>query len=319
MKYRTLIIFIPICFVFAACEERDIPDAGQSEMLMLFSAADISTADANADADNLPEEYNIFNLSIFLTDPGSEAITEQFVHQPFTSMSNGSVVNCKSVKLPLDPAMLTRKDIYVIANCRDVSALNAIQTVNDIKALKTPLATAVSGLSATGGLPMYGESLNVNLNQSTTDNPTSIMLSRTCAKLRITIKFPNVGWVGVNNQFIVENAASYTYYKYISENLPNPDLLNYPRTNFTTAGSYQYTAVAYVYESATAPRVKLYTTINGTERMYTVASNFPIPARNYLYDIDIQIYKPGYVNPELKIKITEYNKSYDTNFKNKRS
>ncbi|GHS99738.1 hypothetical protein FACS189421_10740 [Bacteroidia bacterium] len=286
---RLFPILLLIGFFAAACDENtvEIPEK-QSGVSMLLTP--LRSANALNDPDNLVDEYAIVNLHVFLANPGTATITNKFINQAFTSANDTTILNSQWVTLPLDPSTLTNKDIYVIANCDDVASLNAVQTVSDIQALKTPQATAAAGLTTARGLPMYGQFLNANLITSTTANPLTVMLTRTCAKMRVTLTFTGASYIGSNNTFAIENAAAYTYYvKNDTFKIATSNLVNYPQMTFTQNTAQQFQAITYVYESLQLPRLHLYTTLNGTPTEFIASANFPLPVRNYLYDIQIQI------------------------------
>jgi hypothetical protein len=289
---RLLPILLLIGFFAAACDENTvvIPEK-QSEVSMLLMP--LRSANAVNDPDNLAAEYNIVNLHIFLANAGTATITDKFINQAFTSANDPTILNSQLVNLPLDPSTLTNKDVYVIANCADVTSLNAVQTVSDIQALQTPQATTADGLTTAGGLPMSGQILNVNLITSTAANPLTVMLTRACAKIRVTLTFTGVSYIGSNNEFAIENAAAYTYYvKNDTFKIATSNLVDYPQMEFTENTTQQFQAITYVYESLQLPRLHLYTTLNGTPTEYIASANFPLPVRNYLYDIAIQILPP---------------------------
>jgi hypothetical protein len=290
---RLFPILLLIGFFTAACDENTvvIPEK-QSGVSMLLTT--LRSANAVNDPDNLAAEYNIVNLHVFLANPGAATITNKFIDQAFTSANDPTILNSQWVNLPLDPSTLTNKDVYVIANCDDLASLNAVQTVSDIQALKTPQATAAAGLTTDRGLPMYGQFLNANLITSTTDNPLTVMLTRACAKMRVTLTFTDASYVGSNNSFAIENAAAYTYYvKNDTFKIATSNLVNYPQMAFTSNTTQQFQAITYIYESLQLPRLHLYTALNGTPTEYIASANFPLPVRNYLYDIAIQILPPA--------------------------
>ncbi|MDR0865104.1 MAG: hypothetical protein LBO74_09275 [Candidatus Symbiothrix sp.] len=281
-------------FLFTACgEDIDSPEEKPEtpEVSIVFAPLK-SAADAATDPDNLATEYAILNLSIFLTDASSNTVTDKFIHQSFTSLTDTSIMNCKLVTLPLDPATIPAKDIYVIANFDDTNSMSAVRTLDDLKALQTPAINSPNILTTERGLPMYGETFNVDFTK-TTDTPPSVMLIRTCAKIRVKLLFPDATWVGTDNKFAIENAPKYTYFvKNPNFTIPTTDLFDYPRIVFIENTPQEYVNTTYVYESTSVPRLHLYTTIAGTAKEYLADSSFPLPVRNYLYDIEIQILKP---------------------------
>lgn len=275
---------------FSGCSEQvEVVPEKQPEVSLVFEA--LRNSNATDDPDNLSTEYAIKNVSIFLTDASSATITHKYVYQSFTSLNTNSIRNCQLVNLPLDPATVSLKDIYVIANCDDSNGLNAIQTLDDLKALKTPTLIMPNILTTERGLPMYGETLGVNLGN--TADTASVQLTRLCAKIRVKLLFPDAAWIGTNNQFAMENVAAYAYYvknSYLT--FPASVPVNYPMIDMIQTATQEFTNTTYIYESATAPRLHLSTVVNQTVKDYMAESNFPQPVRNYLYDIEIQILSP---------------------------
>jgi hypothetical protein len=292
-----LVLFLVAAAIFTGCEDSDgIPVEKQTGVYIRFMPQR-NTKAAN-DTDNLPEEYAINDLSIFLTEVGSNTVVNKYVHQSFSPVND----TAKLVALPLDPTTVARKDVYVIANCADITSLNAIQTLDDMKALQTPLATTTAGLATTQGLPMYGQSLNTNLSNTSVGNPALVPLIRACAKLQITLSFPDNSWIGTGNEFMIENAAPYTFYiKNNSFTFNASDLISYPQIAFNQIDVQNYQCIAYVYESSQAPALHVYTTINSTAKEYIVDSNFPLPVRNNFYDIQIQIFPPANANTKSNV------------------
>ncbi|MDR0811912.1 MAG: hypothetical protein LBN23_06560 [Paludibacter sp.] len=276
-----------------------------------YTPMQFSIAAADDETDNLAGEYKIVNISVFLADANSNTISDKFVHQSFTSITSG-IQNCKSVNLPLDPTIIPRKDVYVIANFADNAALQAISTVDDIKRLKTPQITNTQTLDTIIGLPMYGESRNVNLSIATAAAPAQITLIRACAKLRITLTFPDASWLGTNSNFVIENAAPYTYFvKNDTANIAQSAFVNYQPINFTAVSAQQFVGIAYVYEASVSPRLHIFTTIDGARHNYTASSNFPLPVRNYLYDIDVQILKSAQT---VKVRMKKHTTAADDRY-----
>jgi hypothetical protein len=282
-----IFLFVLLLFQFGCSEEIVVPETETGVTLLLAPLRA-----ATDDADNLPAEYNILNLSIFLTDAGSNTITDKFVNQPFSAATDVSIMNCKLVNLPTELSAQPAKDVYVIANFDNVAAMNAVQTVDDLKALQTPTLVTPNILTTGRGLPMFGETDAVDFSTATTDNPPSVMLIRTCAKIRVTLTFPDATWVGTENMFVIENAPAYTYFVPNSFALPSTAFFDYPRIMFSQNSPQEFVSTTYIYESSTPPRLHLYTTVNGVAKDYLANSNFPLPVRNYLYDIQIQILKP---------------------------
>jgi len=236
------------------------------------------------DDDNLLSEQTVTNLSIFFTEPSSGLITAKYVYTGFSSFDD-----YKLVTLPLDPATLLTKDIYIIANHNDKAALEAVSTIDDIRAMITPLVNKNNNLAAEHGLCMYGNTLNFNFN-SGSNTPAIVNMERTCAKMRINVTFPGNPTLSTDNTFLIENMATYTH-------VVKRDLLTLPQSAYythaaalplTDNGSQKYVNTVYVYESNQIPVLHLYTNIGNSQQSYS--ANLPKPARNYLYDIDIMVY-----------------------------
>jgi hypothetical protein len=248
---------------------------------------------ATDEADNLPEEYAVLNLSLFLTDAGSEDVTDRFVHQPSTSVRSVDMLNCRRVSLPLDAAVLSRKDIYVVANYDDKATLESIRTLDDLRALTTPKLQGTRYMITTErGLPMYGEALDVDMSRLE-EAPLNMMLQRLCAKIEVLVDFTDPTWVGTNNRFAIDNAASYTYFVPNSSfSIAAADLVSYPGIMMEQLSDTQFRHISYVYESMTLPYMQLYTVVGGKLREYVAKDNFPLPVRNRLYHVLIEMLPP---------------------------
>jgi hypothetical protein len=289
---RIHLIVILIVAAFTGCENDDGLNPGhQQEVYIRF--APMTNTKVAGDSDNLPKEYEIKNLSIFLTDRGSTTVSHKFVYQSISSIDNTSIKNYKQVVLPLDPASVTNMDVYVISNYTDAAALNMVQTLGDIRQLKTPSAPISGDMVEDQGLPMYGQALNTNLSNTSAANPAEITLIRACAKLRISVTFTDVSWIGTDNGFMVENAMPYTFYvKNDSFDFNPSDLIAYPRIeldqNQTNVSVFE--GIAYLYEALYMPKLHIYTTIDGSPKDYVLDTNLPVPVRNNLYDLQVQIF-----------------------------
>lgn len=242
---------------------------------------------AAGDPDDLPAEYAVKDLSVFLVAPGGNTVLNRFVHTGFTPSGD----SCTLVSLPLNPATVAFRDIYVVANCNDIASLNAITVVGDIQALATPQGALTSAVMLSGGLPMYGQAANVNLGGTSAASPAGITLTRACAKLRVTLE--NAA-AGTDNAFIVENAAPYTLYAPGTALPFSPaELITYPQVALDPVSAGTYRGITYIYESMQVPRLKIRTSIDGTAREYVAGPNFPLPVRGYLYDITIRVLPSG--------------------------
>ncbi|GAB6119706.1 hypothetical protein JCM30204_49470 [Dysgonomonas termitidis] len=273
-------------FLLTACHNDGEPfqETPREASLVLRPAPGLKAA---ADPDDLPAEYAVKDLSVFLAAPGGNTVLNRFIHTGFTP----SGADCTLVSLPLDPATVAFRDIYVVANCNDIASLNAILSVNDIKALATPQGPLTTAVMLSSGLPMYGQAANINLGGTSAASPAGITLTRACAKLRITLENPAAG---ADNAFIVENTAPCTLYAPGNPlTFGTPELIAYPQAALdpVTAGTYQ--GITYVYESAQPPRLRILTSIDGTDREYVAGPNFPLPVRGYLYGISVRVLPSG--------------------------
>ncbi|MDR1003923.1 MAG: hypothetical protein LBL97_02785 [Prevotellaceae bacterium] len=251
----------------------------------------LSPTRAAGDADNLPEEYSLLNVSFFLTDAGGSTFTDKFIHQPTApAVSTGAdCLGCRKVTLPAELATATRKDIYVVANFDDAERLASLATVADLQALATPKRLVNSNLNIDRGLPMYGMSADVDLSS----NALRVMLQRICAKLRVTLTFTDPSWVGSRNRIEMHDVAPYTYFMpRTGFGVPANELINYSQVTLTQISEQTFRGVIYLYESNTLPYLQLYTVVDGKEKIYTAKDHFPLPVRNRLYDVEIEMLPP---------------------------
>ncbi|MDR0982246.1 MAG: hypothetical protein LBM07_03240 [Culturomica sp.] len=251
----------------------------------------IATRAQNYDSNELPEEYALNNLSIFLTDTSSNIITHKFVYVPYSSVDGELPTESKLVTLPIDVSILTVKDVYVIANCDNEAAFNAVKTLDDLQALKTKKLVYPTMINTTRGLPMYGELGKVDFRKSI-EIPQCIYLNRICSKIRVRLYFADAGWIGLRPNFILENVASFGNYSPVPAKAGENDLVNYPAIYFEMISQQEYAGIAYIYESSVAPQLRLRFVLNGVEKEYVTDPGFPVPVRNYLYDIELTVYKP---------------------------
>jgi hypothetical protein len=265
-------------------EEKAAAETGEVAMVMAASSEDIY---------NLPEEYAILNLSIFMADAGGEKITDKFVFTSFVAEPSSGTAGCKKVTFPSSFAPTGRKDIYVIANHDNAATLNAIATVSDLRALRTPRILQGHLIAYERGLPMYGESLDVALS-ATAAEPPHITLTRTCAKVDLTFSFPDPTWVGTNNRFTILQAQSYTYYMPNTTVIPTTDLVRYPEiTVLPQSDPSIFNAVIYIYESKQYPSyISFKTVVKGRNKEYVVDTGVPLPVRNHMYSVLVEILHP---------------------------
>ncbi|MBF0647969.1 DUF4906 domain-containing protein [Dysgonomonas sp. GY75] len=287
MKTGILYQALSLAFLLlSACHDGDQPFTGPPREVSLVLTAAPSLKAAGG-PDDLPAEYAVKDLSVFLAAPGGTAVLNSFIHTGFSPSGD----HCTLVSLPLDPAAAAFRDIYVVANCGDIASLNAVTSVGDIKALATPQGPLTTAVMLSSGLPMYGQAATINLGGTSPASPAGIALTRACAKLRVTLE--NAG-AGADNAFIVENAAPCTLYAPGNPlTFGAPDLIAYPQVALDPVSTGEYEGITYIYESIESPRLRILTSINGTDREYVASSNFPLPVRGYLYDISIRVLPSG--------------------------
>jgi hypothetical protein len=279
-------VFSLALLLLPACQNDSEPlvETAREVSLVLTAAPSLKAAGG---PDDLPAEYAVKDLSVFLAAPGGTAVLNSFIHTGFSPSGD----HCTLVSLPLDPAAAPFRDIYVVANCGDMASLNAVTSVGDIKALATPQGPLTTAVMSASGLPMYGQAANINLGGTSPTSPAGITLTRACAKLRVTLE--NAG-AGADNAFIVEYAAPYTLYAPGNPlTFGAPDLIAYPQAALDPVSTGEYEGITYIYESAQPPRLRILTSMNGAGREYVASSNFPLPVRGYLYDISIRILPSG--------------------------
>lgn len=296
MKKIYLFILVMAIAFFAGCETDDEMMIEKQADKVYFAFSPLANIVTRA-ADNLPEEYAIKNLSVYLTEVGSKTIVNSYPNIAFTPADPNpanDTLNHKLMTLPLDPTTVGRKDIYVIANHQ--GTLPSVTTIDELKAIQTPEATTAAGLLVANGLPMYGTLLNANLSNTSAEAPAIVPLSRVCAKFRVTLTFVDATYAGTDNSFTMKNVPTYTYY---GENAEVSDtLITYPATPVSSIGTLKYQGVAYAYESTTMPGITVNTTISGDVKAYKIDTNLPVSSRNNLYDINVEIYKPVVISGE---------------------
>jgi hypothetical protein len=276
--------------VIVSCEksplaEKEATESGDRINLTL-------SAQAGSDAVyNLPEEYAILNLSIFVADAGGETFTDKFVYQSFTANPSASDPSCQKVIFPSTFRPTGNKDIYVIANHDNAAALRAINSVSNLRALRTPRLSQGHLIPFERGLPMYGESLDVAVSN---EEPLHVTLTRTCAKIDFTLSFPDPTWVGTNNRASILEAQSYTYYVPNTTPIPRADLVQYPEVTLRPQPDpSQFKAIIYIYESRYyLSYISLKTVVNGKNKEYVIKSGVPLPVRNHMYSVLMEVYHP---------------------------
>lgn len=239
------------------------------------------------DEDNLANEQTINNISLFFTEPSTTAVTDKYIHTGFTISGDYQLIT-----LPVQPADLLVKDIYVVANFNDQTTLEAITSIDQLKELHTPEVNKTNNLEPLNGFCMYG-TLSAFDFTDTSIQPATIPLVRTCAKLRISLTFPQDPMLSITNSYLIQNAASYTYVvPNATHVLVQSDYFNFAAPlPLTDNGSQVYMSNTYVYEASQAPVITLYVHINNSTTQTEFTANLPIPVRNHLYDIAMEVYE----------------------------
>ncbi|MDR0907572.1 MAG: hypothetical protein LBM63_03045 [Rikenellaceae bacterium] len=284
---------LAVCAVvwgFASCEEPAIVDEPWVEQSV---AVDMTLAALGGSEAiyNLPVEYAILNLSIFVADAGSETFTNKFVYQTFSANTSSDDPSCKRVTFPSTFKPVGAKDVYVIANHDNAASLSAINTVADLRALRTPRLSQGHLIPFERGLPMYGESFGVEFSEA---EPVHIHLTRTCSKIDFNLSFPDPTWVGTNNRAAILEAQSYTYYVPNSTEIPATDLVQYPEVILRPQPDpTKFQATIYIYESRYyLSYISIKTVVAGKNKEYVINSNVPLPVRNHMYTVLVEILHP---------------------------
>lgn len=238
-----------------------------------------------ADEDNLESEQVINTIALFLTEPSSQEIAFKYLNMGSINM-NGY----RLIALPLQLSELQKKDVYLITNYGNVD-LSAVNTMDDIKELTTPAVDKNHDLDPDEGFCMYGELLNYDF--TTLDASAIVNVERTCAKYRVTLSFPDNPVLSTDNTFVIANEASYTHIvDGLRAGIPESDYFNIADPVILEPdGTGKYINAIYMYEAEKAPKIYIYTRINNSSQKQEFSTELPAPYRNYIYDIDIQIYE----------------------------
>lgn len=289
MKKIALYIAFIISIAFVGCsQDEDEIKVEKTQNISLFINPVNNIRTKVIDDDNLASEQTINDLSIFLTDPSTDAITNKYIHQSFTSAEEG----CKIISLPITPDEAQTKDIYVVANFNDAASLNALSSIAALKQLATPQTDATNLLDPAKGFAMFGETLNFNFTTQT-ETLVPVEMVRTVAKIRVKLTFADTDYIGTNNSFLIENAAQYTFLDNSGSSIPSDAYFNYttPVALNRGANSQEFNNTTYIYESGASPIMNVSTTIGNPAEVKQYTINLPQPERNHLYDVDIQIFK----------------------------
>lgn len=237
------------------------------------------------DADNLKSEETINTIALFLTEPSSKEIAYKYVNIGSMDMDE-----YRLIALPLQLSELQKKDVYMITNYGNAD-LSAVNTLDDIEKLTTPTVDKNHDLDPDEGFCMYGELLNYDFTD--TNSSAIVNVERTCAKYRITLTFPDNPALSTDNTFVIANEASYTHIvEGLRGGLSNSDYFNITDPIVLEPdGTGKYMNTIYMYEAEKAPQIYLYTRMNNSLLKQEFSTELPMPYRNYIYDINIQIYE----------------------------
>lgn len=283
---RSIYIFLFVVVLSAAgCGKDNTPspvgggDAGVRLLIRMPTAYTPGSRTVNDD--NLASEQAVYKLSVFLTEPSGSTIIYKYVNSGFSA--SGDILQ---VPLPLDASELLVKDIYVVTNYDNDEILEAIGTVQQLKATQTPSVNKNSNLDPGNGLCMYGTLSGFDFSSGTP----LVTLERTCAKYRFTLTFPQGSDLSTANSVVIANAAAYTFLAENSGQSIDPGAyFNFASPMpLVSDGAGNYSAITYVYEASQAPVMYIYTNMNGEGQTFSAA--LPMPARNFLYDIEIEIH-----------------------------
>jgi hypothetical protein len=295
-----VLVCVTLSCLFASCEKLFLTEENSAESASGGNII-LSAAAGSDNIYNLPEEYAILNISIFVADAGGETFTDKFVYQSFTADPSSGDPSCQKVTFPSNFKPTGNKDIYVIANHDNVATLKAINTVSDLRSLRTPRLSQGHLIPFERGLPMYGESLGVEFSEA---EPMHIKLIRTCSKIDFTLSFPDPTWRGTNNRASILEAQSYTYYVPNTDAIPATDLVQYPEVTLRPQSDPSlFQAIIYIYESRYyLSYISLKTVVNGKNKEYVINSNVPLPVRNHMYSVVMEILHP-LTGPDAKATI----------------
>jgi len=309
-KIYYYIVLVTQLFLYISCSDgNDTYSEQKSISLKLYQQRGFTTK--AIDEDNLAVEQTVKNISVFFTEPSSNTITYKYVNSGFTSVDD-----YKLIDIPLEPSVVKSKDIYIVANYKNTTSLDAVSTVEDLKALTTPAVDKTNNLEPQNGFCMYGATFDFDFDNGT-NTAAIVNMERTCAKIRLNVTFPEDPALSTNNSFLIQKAAKYTY-------VVEKDTVSIPTTDYftfatpialTDNGAGAFTNIAYVYEAGLAPRLYIYTHMGNSPTQQEFSTNLPRPVRNYLYDISIDIYEDSSTTKSFDPNGSNKNYSYKTSIK----
>lgn len=268
-----------------SCSDDHMPEPDINKTAYIKIRQNLFRSATMVDEDNLESEQTIKTIALFLTEPSSTKIVYKYINIGSMDMDK-----YKQVTLPLQESELGKKDIYLITNYGSTN-LSAVETMDDIKKLNTPAVDKNHVLDPNEGFCMYGKLLNFDF--TNTNSSAIVNAERTCAKYKITLTFPENPVLSTDNTFVIANEASYTHIvDGLRGGIQDSDYFNIASPlALEPDGSGKYMNTVYMYEAEKAPQIYVYTRINNSSVKQEFSVDLPVPYRNYMYDIDIQIYE----------------------------
>lgn len=302
--YKLIFIVSIILLCNVSCNDDNMPEPDVDTTAYIKIQQNLFKGATMIDEDNLENEQVINTIALFLTEPSSQKITYKYIN-----IGSVNVDGCRLIALPLQLSELQKKDVYLITNYKDIN-LSVVNTMDDINELTTPAVDKNHDLDPNEGFCMYGELLNYDF---TDENSSAIVnLERTCAKYRVTLTFPDNPVLSMDNTFVIANEASYTHIvNDLRTGIPDSDYFNIADPIILESdGSGKYINTVYMYEAEKAPKIYIYTRINNSSQKQEFSTELPVPYRNFIYDIDIQIYENkdsgttrlGGIEPQYRMK-----------------
>ena len=302
--YKLIFIVSIILLCNVSCNDDNMPEPDVDTTAYIKIQQNLFKGATMIDEDNLENEQVINTIALFLTEPSSQKITYKYIN-----IGSVNVDGCRLIALPLQLSELQKKDVYLITNYKDIN-LSVANTMDDINELTTPAVDKNHDLDPNEGFCMYGELLNYDF---TDENSSAIVnLERTCAKYRVTLTFPDNPVLSMDNTFVIANEASYTHIvNDLRTGIPDSDYFNIADPIILESdGSGKYINTVYMYEAEKAPKIYIYTRINNSSQKQEFSTELPVPYRNFIYDIDIQIYENkdsgttrlGGIEPQYRMK-----------------
>lgn len=291
-KLTCYILFLVFIFTISCNDDVGIESVSENKVTIKLIQDGFETR--VIDQDNLESEQTQINMAILFTEPGSDVITHKYINAGFTD-----AVDYKLVTLPVSAAELGSRDIYVVTNYGGIS-FDDVTTLDDLDAMTTPVVSATSNLDPQNGLCMFGKTFGFDFDDGT-NSPAIVYAVRTCAKYRVTLTFPQNSTLSTDNSFLITGAASYTYIvdTEISGSIPpvSGTIPSNAYFDFVTPVALQdnsagaYVNYTYVYEATQAPQINIYAHLNNSITTQVFSARLPVPTRNYLYDLNVQIYE----------------------------